>query len=53
MLKQLCKHHLSRQLNFTPKTYNHAVTYNLRTFDSDLSVNLDILLRLSLTKKYF
>ena len=53
MLKQLCKHHLSRQLIFTSKTYNHAVTYNLRAFDSDLSVNLDILLRLSLTKKYF
>ena len=53
MFKQLWKHHLSRQPIFRPKTYNYAVTYNLRIFDSDLSVNLDILLRLSLTKKYF
>ena len=38
MFKQLCKHHLSRQPIFTPKTYNHAVTYNHASADSNLQI---------------
>ena len=36
MFKQLCKHNLFRQPIFTPKTYNHAVTYNHASADGNL-----------------
>ena len=36
MFKQLCKHHFSQQPIFTPKTYNHGVTYNHASADGNV-----------------
>ena len=35
MFKQFCKHYLSVQPMFIPKTYNHGVTYNHASADSN------------------
>ena len=40
MFKQPCKHNLSRQPIFTPKTYNHAVSYNHARADGNLLIDL-------------